>query len=157
MSFIYVDQLIDMATLSYMKSDHVHKLLSKFPFGIIFKFEAELEKWQKTKNILNSFQSTNITNSIDTSINKSNAETLKKPQKLGHNFRVDEVLTLSTQGSLILDYFKTHNKLNDGIQATLVDILIGQVLSQQVPMPVSLAESLAYQIVAMFKSEVKVI
>ncbi|XP_016659852.1 uncharacterized protein LOC107883741 [Acyrthosiphon pisum] len=55
----------------------------------------------------------------------------------------------------ILEYFKTHNKLNDGIRATLVDILIAQVLSQQIPMSVSLAESLANQIVAMFKTEVK--
>jgi len=45
MLFLYVDQLIDMTTLSNMKSEHVHKLLIKFPFGIIFKFEAELEKW----------------------------------------------------------------------------------------------------------------
>ncbi|KAL5236318.1 hypothetical protein ACI65C_003728 [Semiaphis heraclei] len=129
-----VDQLIDMTTLSYMKSEHVYKLLFKFPLGIIFKFEAELEKWQKTKNTLKCCLSTNTTNSINISINKSNTETLTKPQKSSHNLRVDEVLTMSTQGSLILDYFKTHNKLNDGIRATLVDILIGQVLSQQIPM-----------------------
>lgn len=143
-----------MGTLSYMKSEHVHKLLKKFPFEIIFKFEAELEKWQKTLNNLNNCPNTN---SIEISLNKSNVTTLPKSLKSYHNFRVGEVLTSSTQGSLILDYFKTHNKLNDGIRATLVDILIGHVLSQQIPMSVSLAESLANQVVAMFKSEVKVI
>jgi len=116
-----------------------------------------MKKWQKTKNTLKSCLSTNTTNSINISINKSNTETLTKPQKSSHNLRVDEVLTMSTQGSLILDYFKTHNKLNDSLRATLVDILIGQVLSQQIPMSVSMAESLADQIVAMFKTEVKVI
>lgn len=154
MLLIYVDQLIDMTTLSRMKSEQVYKLLNNFPYGIIFKFEEELEQWQKNTNILNNCQNTN---SNEMSLNKSNAETLPKPHKSCHNLRVDEVLTSSTQGSLILDYFKTHNKLNDGIRATLVDILIAQVLSQQIPMSVSLAESLANQIVAMFKTEVKVI
>ncbi|XP_029346099.1 uncharacterized protein LOC115034203 [Acyrthosiphon pisum] len=150
MLLIYVDQLIDMTTLSRMKSEQVYKLLNNFPYGIIFKFEEELVQWQNNINNLNI-----ATNANEMSLKKSNVETIAKPHKSSHNLRVDEVLALSTQGSLILDYFKTHNKLNDGIRATLVDILIAQVLSQQIPMSVSLAESLANQIVAMFKTEVK--
>jgi hypothetical protein len=71
--------------------------------------------------------------------------------------KVDEVLNSTIQGALILDYYEKNNKLNDGIRSTLVDILIGCVLSKKIQMSVSLAESIANQIVAMFKSEVKVI
>jgi len=68
-----------------------------------------------------------------------------------YQLKVDEVLNSTTQGALILSYYEKNNKLNDGIWSTLVDILIGSVLSQKLPMSVILAESIADQIVVMFK------
>lgn len=80
-----------------------------------------------------------------------------KSPNIKYQLKVDEVLNSTTQGALILSYYEKYNKLNDGIRSTLVDILIGSVLSQKLPMSVILAESIADQIVVMFKSEVKVI
>lgn len=73
-----------------------------------------------------------------------------------HTIKVDEVLSSAPQGNLILDYYKRNKKLNDGIRATLVDILIGYVITSNIPMSVNVSESLADQIVALFPSEVKV-
>lgn len=36
--------------MAYMKPEHVHKLLYKFPLGIIIIFEHQLTNWQKSKN-----------------------------------------------------------------------------------------------------------
>lgn len=84
-------------------------------------------------------------------------ENTQKSSNIKYLLKVDEVLNSTTQGALILNYYEKNNKLNDGIRSTLVDILIGHVLSQKLPMFVILAESIADQIVVMFKSEVKVI
>lgn len=157
--FFCIDQLIDMSVLRLLKSRHVDKLLSTYPLGILVKFESELEKWKISLNIVDINKRTESaeTSTLDTSMNKPNLEPSLKSFKLSQELKVDVILNSSTQGSLILDYYRQNNKLNDGIRSTLVDILIGQVLSQRIPMSVCLAESIADQIVAIFNSEIKVI
>lgn len=143
-----------------MKTYHVEKLLSKFPWGIIFKFEDELTKWQiNNASIVNNDHNSNI-NLGEIVLCSSSKPIVEDPQKssnIKYILKVEEVLNSTTQGALILNYYVKNNKLNDGIRSTLVDILIGHVISQKLPMSVILAESIADQIVVMFKSEVKVI
>lgn len=150
--FFYIDQQIDISVLRLLKTRHIDKLLSTYPLGIQVKFESELEKWKSGLNIIDIDKITEPT----TSMNKPNLEPPLKCFKLSQELKVDEILNSSTQGSLILDYYRQNNKLNDGIRSALVDILIGEVLSQRIPMSVSLAESIADQIVAIFNSEIKV-
>jgi hypothetical protein len=146
-----------------MKSEHVEKLFSKFPWGIIFKFEHELAKWQSNntsiinKNCKASTNASEVLCSSNQNININKDHQISHQLSNNHELKVDEVLNSTIQGALILDYYEKNNKLNDGIRSTLVDILIGCVLSKKIQMSVSLAESIANQIVAMFKSEVKVI
>lgn len=152
-----IDQLIDMSALQLLKTRHIDKLLSTYPLGILVKFESELEKWKSGLNMVDIDKRTEVaeTSTLDISMNKANLEPPLKSFKLSKELNVDVILNSSTQGSLILDYYRQNNKLNDGIRSTLVDILIGQVLSQRIPMSVSLAESIADQIVAIFNSEIK--
>jgi len=142
-----------------MKAYHVQKLLSKFPWGIIFKFENEFTKWQTNATIVsNDHKScTNLGEIVLCPSSKQIVEDIQKSSNIRYQIKVDEVLNSTTQGALILNYYEKNNKLNDGIRSTLVDILIGHVLSQKLPMSVILAESIADQIVVMFKSEIKVI
>lgn len=142
-----------------MKTYHVEKLLSKFPWGIIFKFEDELTKWQTNASIVSNDHNscTNLGEIVLGPSSKPIVENTQKSSNIKYLLNVDEVLNSTTQGALILNYYEKNNKLNDGIRSTLVDILIGHVLSQKLPMSVILAESIADQIVVMFKSEVKVI
>jgi len=148
-----------MKVLAIMKSEHVEKLLSKFPWGIIFKFENELTNWQRNIDIVNknSNSSTNLGAVLCSSSNIKVHQIAPMSKIPDHVLKVDEVLNSTTQGALILNYYEKYNKLNDGIRSTLVDILIGRVLSEKISMSVSLAESIANQIVTMFKSEVKVL
>lgn len=113
-----------------MKTDHVEKLLSKFPWGIIFKFQDELTKWQTNASIVsNDHNSTNLGEIVLCSSSKPIAEVPQVSQSIKYQLKVDEVLNSTTQGALILNYYDKNNKLNDGIRSTLVDILIGRVLS----------------------------
>lgn len=147
-----------MSALRLLNTRHIDKLLSTYPLGILVKFESQLEKWKSGLNIVDIDKRTELaeTSTLDISMNKANSEPPLKSFKLSQELNVDVILNSSTQGSLILDYYRQNNKLNDGIRSTLVDILIGQVLSQRIPMSVSLAESIANQIVAIFNSEIKV-
>jgi len=146
-----------------MKSEHVEKLFSKFPWGIIFKFEYKLAKWQSNNtSIVNKNCKASITNASEVLCSSNKNININKDNQISHQLsnyelKVDEVLNSTIQGALILDFYEKNNKLNDCIRSTLVDILIGCVLSKKIQMSVSLAESIANLIVAMFKSEVKVI
>lgn len=148
-----------MSVLRLLETEHVNKLLSTYPLGIIVRFQHELVKWKKSLNSVDKNITTESieTSSLHTPINEPNVQPPLKQFQLSHDLKVDEILNSSTQGSLILDYYKQNNKLNDGIRSTLVDVLIGHVFSQCIPMSVGLAESIADQIVVMFKSEIKVI
>ncbi|KAL5239094.1 hypothetical protein ACI65C_006504 [Semiaphis heraclei] len=96
--------------------------------GILVKFESQLEKWKSDLNIVDIDKRTELaeTSTLDISMNKANLEPPLKSFKLSQELNVDVILNSSTQGSLILDYYRQNNKLNDGIRSTLVDILIGQ-------------------------------
>lgn len=78
---------------------------------------------------------------------------IQKPFK---SFVLTEVLNSSTQGTMIINYFKSNNKLNDSIRTMLVDVIINHVITLKISMSVSLADSIATQIEALFNTEVKV-
>lgn len=66
------------------------------------------------------------------------------------------MLNSSNTGTMIVQYYKSNSKFNDGIRTLLVDTVINYVITKEIPMSVCLAEQLANQIVAMFPTEVKV-
>lgn len=152
---LFIDQLIDMNVLVCMKPEHVSKLLHKFPLGIIILFEHKLTEWQNGINVgtVNNSK-TNVSSEIHPKACKE--QNLNTHIKARIELKLDEILNQSEQGSLILNYYEKHNKLNDGIRTTLVDLLIGYILTKKIQMSVGLAESMANEIVAMFKTETKV-
>lgn len=143
-----------MKVLACMKVEHVPKLLHKFPLGIIILFEHELVKWQKTIHVDDYLSHKTASHNEYHQGNEKSSPESHNLRKI--NFKLDEVLNASRHGSLIVEYYKKHEKLNDGIRSTLVDIVIGHIITKQVQMTVSMAELIANQIVAMFTSEIKV-
>jgi len=141
-----------------MKPEDANKLLEKFPLGISILFRHELEKWQKCSVNINENNSLkNDSNQRIQNVPLTSEESLSRQSKLPSIIiKVDEILNSSPQGHLIIDYYRKNNKLNDGIRTTLVDIVIGYIISNNIQMSVSVAESLSNQIVAMFSSEIKV-
>lgn len=58
--------------------------------------------------------------------------------------------------NLIVDYYKSHNCLNDHIRTLLVEIIIQKLITKKILMSVALAENIANQIQQLFSSELKV-
>ncbi|KAL4113873.1 hypothetical protein QTP88_017431 [Uroleucon formosanum] len=135
-----------------MRVEHVYKLLDKFPLGIIILFESELIKWQKNTSVNGIIVQRNLSNEIvQAQVCVQNTSHSQKTFKL----KLDEVLQSSGKGPLIVDYYKKHNKLNDGIRTTLVDLIVSHMVTKHIPMPISLAKCMANQIVAMLKTEIE--
>lgn len=120
--FYFIDQLIDLKILTHMRVEHVHKLLEKFPLGIIILFESELIKWQNSISMNDNIIQSNIFN--EKKIHAQVCVNKTSHYQKTFDLQLDKVLQSSGKGSLILDYYKNHNKLNDGIRTTLVDIIL---------------------------------
>lgn len=134
-----------------MTVEHVHKLLDKFPLGIIILFESELIKWQKNNGTIVK----NIVSNNEIVQGQVCVKIISYPQKT-FQLKLDEILQSSRKESLTIDYYKKNNKLNDGIRITLVDLIRSHMVTKHIPMSFSLAKSLANQIVAMFKTEIEI-
>ncbi|VVC41518.1 Hypothetical protein CINCED_3A016863 [Cinara cedri] len=143
LEFLYqtlLDQLIDMKVLSIMKSEHVNELLNEFPLGIKILFNHYLENWQNTQNVLS---------------NKINTKSVHEESAFDININLSDILTTSSTGTMIIDYYKTNNKFNDNIRSLLVETVINYIITKKIPMSVNLANYFGNQIVKMFPSEVK--
>jgi len=66
------------------------------------------------------------------------------------------MLSNNTQGSLIFDYFKNHNMLNDSCRNLLIEIIISDLIKKDLTMTIKLANYIADAIVTVFPSEIKV-
>ena len=133
-----------------MKSVQVYELLNKFPLGIKIKFSNYLENWQNVQN-----GSSN--NKLDTAILPKNTKSFVQEEPVVDiNINLDDILTSSTTGSMIIDYYKINNKLNDNIRSLLVETVISYIITTKKQMSVNLADYIGNQIIAMFPSEVKV-
>lgn len=143
-----------MKGIIVMEADQAYELLKHFPLGIRLLFVYNLKKWQKTQG----------NDTMSTSTPASNLQTsANQPIKHHHQNNIDnisinvgDVLNLSNTGIMILQYYKSNQKLNDGIRVMLVDTIINWVITKKIHMSVCLAEQLANQVVAMFPTEVKV-
>lgn len=77
-------------------------------------------------------------------------------QKQLINLDLSEILNSSTQGMMIINYFKSNKKLNDSIRTMLVELIINHVITKKLSMSVNLAENIATQVDNLFPREVKV-
>lgn len=132
-----------------MKPHHIEKLLADYPLGTVIKFEKHLNLWKK----LNDDDNDQLLK-ITTDLNTPKVNTIINTDS--GLIQVDHVLSNSSDGVLIVNYFKTHGELNDNIRGKLVDLIIHHLISNTIPMSIALAEKIANQIVFMFPSELKV-
>lgn len=115
-----------------MTVEHVHKLLDKFPLGIIILFESELIKWQKNNGTIVK----NIVSNNEIVQGQVCVKIISYPQKT-FQLKLDEILQSSRKESLTIDYYKKNNKLNDGIRITLVDLIRSHMVTKHIPMSFS--------------------
>lgn len=132
-----------------MKSVQVNEIPNKFPLGIKIKFSHYLENWQNVQN-----GSSN--NKLDTILPKNTKSFVQEEPVVDININFGDILTSSTTGSMIIDYYKINNKLNDNIRSLLVETVISYIITTKKQISVNLADYIGNQIIAMFPSEVKV-
>ncbi|KAF0707156.1 Uncharacterized protein FWK35_00032435 [Aphis craccivora] len=86
---------------------------------------SELLKWQKNTSSNDTIIISNVSNAI------VNAQVgVKNSSKKAFELKLDEVLQSSGKGSLIIDYYRKNNKLNNGITTTLVDFIISYMITK---------------------------
>lgn len=117
--------------------------------GIRIKFAYYIKEWQKSK-YSNSYRESPIHTYTSSPL------PVPVPEPLGQQFSLDEVLTKTTQGALIINYYKSNTSLNESCRNLLVDLIIASLLEKNHPMSVVLANNIADTIVGTFTTEIKV-
>jgi len=89
-----------------------------------------------------------------------NLQTFEKLKPTNSNAKsydvyVHTILANSSKGKLLIDYYNTNMELNVTIRGNLVDLIIHDIISNNIPMSISLAECVAEEIANMFPSEIK--
>jgi len=139
-----------------MQDHHFPMVLSNFSPGIQIKFEYRVKKYQQSLTINKESPTLNNNLSIVQNITSKISHTNNGISK-NIVFQLHSVLTSNPNGSLILDYYKKHNVLNESCRNMLVEIIISDIIKNGSAMTVGLANSIANAIVGTFHSEIKVI
>jgi len=154
--------MVDMNILAIMKRDHANEMVKTFPIGIKVRFTHELENWQKSldqQHVNTCFSQTTNHNEITnkTSILKSlQPSSPLQLSSIDVTFDLGDILKSTAIGMMIIDYYKTHEKLNNSIRTMIVNSIISHVIIKKIPMSINLADSIRTFIIAMFPTEVKV-
>lgn len=135
-----------------MKSEHVDQLLSEYPLGIKILFSHNLENWQKSlpQNVYDMSSTTALQNTPNV------IPILQPKAAIDNSINLGDILSSSSTGSMIIDYYRINNKFNDNIRLLLVDNIINYIITNKLSMSINLADYIGDEIVAMFPSEVKV-
>jgi len=139
-----------MKVLAIMNKEDVNEMLKTFPIGIKILFKHELENWQ------NSLHRSKPDEHTTTSVISTYGEPKVQVPSTSVTIDLGEILNATTTGTMIIDYYKEHNKLNSNIRSLLVETIISYVITKNMCMSVYLAETIANHIITMFPSEVKV-
>lgn len=139
-----------------MNKEDVNEMLKTFPIGIKILFKHELENWQNSLH--RSKPDEHTTTSVISTYSEPKEPTIQPLQVPSTSVTIDlgEILNETTTGTMIIDYYKEHNKLNSNIRSLLVETIISYVITKNMCMSVYLAETIANHIITMFPSEVKV-
>lgn len=139
-----------MEALQLMNEKHCEILLSNFKLGTRIKFEHHLKLYQRSLSI-------NVDELPKIVCNNDNqsADDIKIKLK-NQTFQLENILKNYTQGSLIVDYYKKHNILNESCRNLFVEIIINYIIKYNISMTINLANSIANEIIKVFPSEIKV-
>lgn len=138
-----------------MKYRHIEKLLVNFPLGIQIKFENYVNEYQQKQLELGcSVLETKSISSTSTQNVLSSHSSTKNPAE--NCFDLSQILTRSTQGPLIVDYYYKHKHLNESCRTLLVEIIINDLIKRNQTMTINLSNDIANAILLSFPSEIKV-
>lgn len=136
--YIYLAELVDINTLLKINPSEISMLVKQFPLGIQINFRYNVEIWQKSYTKLNepninmpslilpSPSCSSALENVSSAQNQSMIQPQCIPSKL-ENFELCNILD-STQGALIVGYYKSHNSLNHNIRTLLVELITQELI-----------------------------
>lgn len=71
-------------------------------------------------------------------------------------FSLHDVLSNSSHGVMITNYYKSNKNLNESCRSLMIDLIISNLIQQSISMSVGLADTIAKTIVETFTTELKV-
>lgn len=137
-----------------MNHKHIGLLMANFPLGLRIKFEKYVKNYQQNQLGLidGSLLETKSIPSAST-LTPSNSSIMNLPENV---FDLGPILTKSTQGRMIVDYYYKQKHLNESCRTLLVEIIINDLIKRNKTMTINLANDIANAIVMSFPSEIKV-
>lgn len=105
-----------------------------FPLDIRIKFEKYVYHYQKNGH--NTFFTDRRSTSADEIQNTSTAN-LPEPF-----FDLNQILTRSSQGSMIIDFYLKHKTLNESCRSILVELVINDLIKRNCTMTIHLANNI---------------
>lgn len=109
-----------------------------FALNLVQKWQSS--KWENNESSLSIPSFTSPCSSLESTI----------------DFSMEKLLSNSTQGALIINYYKSNNNLNESCRNLLVDLIIANLIDKNHSMPISLANHISDVIVGTFTTEIKV-
>jgi hypothetical protein len=122
--FVVTDQCIDTEIMKYMNCKHIRLLLVNFPLGIQIKFEKYIHDYQN-----NEVEQHQIPFLKPKSIPVSTAQNIVPTNE--NIFDLNQILTKSSQGSMVVDYYFKNKKLNESCRTLLVELIINDLIKKK--------------------------
>lgn len=149
MVFVVLDQCIDTEVMKYINCTHIRILLVNFPIGIQIKFEKYIQDYQNKE-----VEQHQISSIKPKSIPVSTTQNIVPTNE--NIFDLSQILTKSSQGSMVVDYYFKNKKLNESCRTLLVELIINDLIKKNRTMTIDLASQISNAIIMSFPTEIKV-
>ncbi|XP_060857146.1 uncharacterized protein LOC132938539 [Metopolophium dirhodum] len=154
MEYLYetcLAECIDVEALQSISTIEVEQLLSKYPMGVKIKFKKNLKQLQnKPEEVTVDVRNTSTVSTLSFSNLPVQSICHISPQ-----FSLHDVLSNSSHGVMITNYYKSNKSLNESCRSLMIDLIISSLIEQSISMSVGLADTIAKTIVETFTTELK--
>jgi len=120
--------------------------------GVKIKFKKHLKKLQNKPEEV----SVDVMNPSTVSNSSFSNLPVQSTSHISPQFSLSYVLRNSSQGIMIMNYYKTNKILNESCRSLMIDLIISSLIEQSISMSVGLADTIAKTIAETFTTELKV-
>jgi len=120
--------------------------------GVKIKFEKNLKELQNKPEDI----SVDVVNKSTVSTSSFSNIPVQSVCNVSPQFSLHNVLTNSSHDVMIRNYYNSNKSLNESCRSLMIDLIISSLIEQSITKSVSLADTIAKNIVQTFTTELKV-